>query len=298
MIKLRPIVPGDFGAIAGVLMRAFLLHDSQVSLPRAVYLQLQAADCPVASWVAEEERRIVGVVFGHCRGSVGWIGPLSVSPKHQRRGLGHELCLAALHGLRQSGCTVIGLDSRADGDMVSFYQRVGFTSCLETVDGLKTISASVTSAENRLVFSNSPYGLFKEKWTELQKDLFPDFDYLSTIERLHHCGFGDGVLILEQGRAVAMAVVENGQRAVNDSPSVVRVMAVSSRAHLDWQESMTAVENFLHEHYPRGTHVYLRVREEEWKYLEPMGYQRFRAGRRWFFDRAVLTDKLHCWLWE
>jgi ribosomal protein S18 acetylase RimI-like enzyme len=68
---------------------------------------------PEGCFVAEEEGRVVGLVFSRTWGGVGWFGTFAVLLKYQGRGIGKRLIAASLDYLRQDPgrVRVIGLET-------------------------------------------------------------------------------------------------------------------------------------------------------------------------------------------
>ncbi len=123
----RPEAPTDAPIIAAIITRAFAAHPRSQGTEAAIVRQLRAHGALTVSLVGELD----GEVRGHVAASpvrIGgmssnWygLGPLAVDPACQSRGLGTRLvhdCLAALRGLRASGCVVLGAPS--------YYARFGF----------------------------------------------------------------------------------------------------------------------------------------------------------------------------
>ena len=123
---LRPESPADRAAIFSLTQLAFQGHPhSDGSEPRIIDA-LRDAKALTISIVAELEGRIVGhAAFSPvewCEQS-GWfgLGPVSVHPDLQGRGIGHALIESGLEQLRvigAKGCVVLG-----DPD---YYARFGF----------------------------------------------------------------------------------------------------------------------------------------------------------------------------
>lgn len=80
----------------------------------------------LAAWSGE---RMVGAIYAHAWGSIGWIGPMEVDPSWQGRGVGTSLLQAAEGYLKGEGCETIGLEAASERrGSISFYQSRGFTS--------------------------------------------------------------------------------------------------------------------------------------------------------------------------
>jgi putative acetyltransferase len=126
-IEIRNETPADVAAVAAVTVAAFLhaLHTSHSE--QFIVEALREAGQLTVSLVADAE----GVVVGHVAispisisdGGSGWygLGPISVAPEYQRRGIGSRLMREALRALREhgaAGCVVLG-EPR-------YYGRFGF----------------------------------------------------------------------------------------------------------------------------------------------------------------------------
>ncbi|WP_404947171.1 GNAT family N-acetyltransferase [Rhizorhabdus wittichii] len=120
---------GDAAAIAALTTRAFALAEHASGTEAAIVDALRAAGALTLSLVAAEDGAIVGhVALSPVRidgAAGGWfgLGPLSVDPARQRRGIGAGLVEAAIARLRASGaagCVLLGDPA--------YYRRFGFTS--------------------------------------------------------------------------------------------------------------------------------------------------------------------------
>lgn len=75
----------------------------------------------------EEGGRIVGTAFGLSCGSVGWIGPMEVSPPLQGMGLGGMLLESLEVYLSRKGCRAVGLETMRDvARNMDFYAKAGY----------------------------------------------------------------------------------------------------------------------------------------------------------------------------
>lgn len=124
---LRPEQPSDIAAIFALTERAFApMTFSDGSEPHIIN-RLRDADALTISLVAE----LMGEIVGHIAFSpitiddqfVDWfgLGPVSVAPEHQKKGIGRQLMdqgLSALKGLGANGCVLLG-DPK-------FYDRFGY----------------------------------------------------------------------------------------------------------------------------------------------------------------------------
>lgn len=128
-ITIRPESPVDASAIEAVTVAAFRDAPRAAHTEQFIVAALRRAGDLTHSLVAAFDGEVVGhvavspVVLSD--GSVGWfgLGPISVLPEHQGRGIGSRLIREVLQRLRDSGaagCVLVG-DPR-------FYQRFKFRS--------------------------------------------------------------------------------------------------------------------------------------------------------------------------
>jgi len=125
---IHPEQPGNAAAIASVITAAFRDHPHSDGCEAAIVSALREAGALTLSLVAE----IDGTVVGHTAfspvtisdGTGGWfgIGPVSVLPAHQRKGIGGAMIREGLDRLKHmgaAGCTVLGDPA--------YYARFGYT---------------------------------------------------------------------------------------------------------------------------------------------------------------------------
>lgn len=124
---IRPETPADVAVIHAVTAAAFLNAPHTAHTEQFIVDALRNAGVLTLSLVAEE----AGIIVGHVAvspvsiadGTPGWygLGPISVMPECQGRGIGSLLMRAAMQALRArgaSGCTLAGDPA--------FYTRFGF----------------------------------------------------------------------------------------------------------------------------------------------------------------------------
>lgn len=126
---IRPERRGDEEAIREVTRQAFASHPYSHQTEHFIVAALRKAGALSISLVAEEAGQVVGhIAFSPALiddGSSGWygLGPVSVIPRLQRKGIGRALIergLAALRGFGARGCVLVGDPA--------LYKRFGFAN--------------------------------------------------------------------------------------------------------------------------------------------------------------------------
>lgn len=128
-LVIRDETPADVNAIAEVTLEAFRTLEISNQTEQFIIAALRAAGALTVSLVAETDGRVVGhVAFSPVSvsdGSPDWysLGPVSVRPALQRRGIGAAMIregLDRLKALNARGCCVVGHPD--------YYPRFGFRS--------------------------------------------------------------------------------------------------------------------------------------------------------------------------
>lgn len=126
---LRSETDADAAAITDVTAAAFNTLEISQHTEQYIIAALRAANALTLSLVAEVDGRVVGhIAFSPVTisdGTGGWygLGPLSVLPEYQRKGIGSALVesgLARLKSLGAQGCCLVGYPD--------YYRRFGFRS--------------------------------------------------------------------------------------------------------------------------------------------------------------------------
>lgn len=128
-ITIRPEQPADEYAITEVTRRAFESHPFSHQTEHFIIRALRADHALAVSLVAEDAGRVVGHIAlspaSISDGATGWygLGPISVEPGLQRRGIGRALMERGLDELRKmgaKGCVLVGDPA--------YYRRFGFAN--------------------------------------------------------------------------------------------------------------------------------------------------------------------------
>lgn len=133
-IMIREETKADIAVISAVTLSAFETVEISNHTEQFIIDALRSANALTLSLVAETDSRIVGhIAFSAVTlsdGTMNWygLGPVSVLPEFQRRGIGKALIrhgLSRLKDLNAKGCCLVGHPE--------YYRQFGF----ENVAGLK-----------------------------------------------------------------------------------------------------------------------------------------------------------------
>lgn len=131
-MNIRNEQPTDIQAITNVTIAAFVNHPISNQTEHFIVNALRKADVLTISLVAEIDNQIVGhIAFSPVTisdGTNNWygLGPISVLPSHQKRGIGSALInqgLALLKEIGGNGCALVGDPN--------YYPRFGFKNCTQ-----------------------------------------------------------------------------------------------------------------------------------------------------------------------
>lgn len=161
-ITIRPERLSDENTITEVTRLAFESHPFSHQTEHFIIRALRANHALSVSLVAENDGRIVGHIalspVTISDGATGWfgLGPISVKPDLQRRGIGRALMergLAELRNIGANGCVLVGDPA--------FYIQFGFANTPDLVlegvpqEYVLALSLSTSSAHGKLQFHSA-----------------------------------------------------------------------------------------------------------------------------------------------
>lgn len=285
---IRAMRPDDIGAVAALLMRAFFDQSPDVSLLHGDFVRLYFDEPAAVIRIAEQDERLLGVVFGHCWGSWGWLGPVAVSPAARRTGIGRTLVTLVMQEMERRGCTAMTVDTaREEHILTPFYERLCFRPVMETTSFIKRLD-SFQAEPCDWQGSEVDAGVFDRSVQELCRAVVSGMDLLPLIELWRARGWGDGLLLQQQGEPVALAVVMHRPRYTGESAGVVRLCALLQLSSRSLPDICSLLAKALCRRYPSARYLYIRddaVHEAAWL-LE--GWSRQGHGQRWAY-RALST---------
>jgi len=131
---IRNETNADFETISKVTATAFQTLAISNHTEQFIITALRRADALTLSLVAEIDGQVIGhIAFSPVtisNGSLNWhgLGPISVLPEHQKKGIGKALVLEGLSRLKtlgSNGCVLVGDPG--------YYQRFGFKNIPELI---------------------------------------------------------------------------------------------------------------------------------------------------------------------
>ncbi|RLC60774.1 MAG: hypothetical protein DRI80_10250, partial [Chloroflexota bacterium] len=188
MVTIRLMREEDADAVRRVDAAAFgawwrQLMGEAAELPqrtRRNVLALLEKD-PEGCFVAEDDGRVVGLIFSRTWGGVGWFGTFAVLPECQGRGIGKRLIAASLEYLRWDTDRVIGLETMPESPYnLGLYLRQGFQARFPTFLLSKDLEPSAGGDVGIPCWSRADEGT-RERWlAELREatgQIHPRLDY-------------------------------------------------------------------------------------------------------------------------
>jgi ribosomal protein S18 acetylase RimI-like enzyme len=263
MTTIRPMLEADLDAVRRVDAIAFGAWREQLTgekeeLPprtRANVLALREKDAR-GCFVAEQDGRVVGLIFSRTWGSVAWFGTFAVLPDRQRRGIGQRLLAASLHYLRQTPPRVIGLETMPQSPYnLGLYLKHGFRPSLPTLLLGRQLERG-TVRQARLQHWSRADAETQRRWlSELREatdHISPGLDYAKEITSTARHGFGETLLLTADTRAIGMSNVwlTGSREGCGHETAYVQIMALDP-AHTtadNFHALVDASESLAHAH--------------------------------------------------
>lgn len=195
---------------------------------------------------------VIGVSFSHTWGSTGWVGPLSVLPSYQSRGIGKELLKHCLRYLEDQGCVDIGLETMPENAVnLGMYLKVGlrceglvivFGRALEHLELQEEPSGEV-SVER---LSESPIEEHMlGQIRRISNAHRPGLDYSKEVLLTKEFSFGDTLLATSKGKVQGFSIVHTVQKRSNMPGAAIRVLLVDVGAKADVLEALLATSELM-----------------------------------------------------
>ena len=130
-VAIHHLREADLATADGIMRRAFGtflgMPDPAAFMQTADFVYTRWAADPSAAFAVTVDGEVAGSNFAACWGSVGFFGPLTISPRLWDRGLGRRLMDPVMERFEAWGCHHVGLFTFAHSPKhVELYRRFGF----------------------------------------------------------------------------------------------------------------------------------------------------------------------------
>jgi ribosomal protein S18 acetylase RimI-like enzyme len=178
-----------------------------------VYGRLHAAH--VASFGATLDGELVGSNFATNWGSVGFLGPLSVRPDLQERGIARALLAKTMEQFDAWDTRHVGLFTFPhSAKHIALYQKYGFYArFLTAIMSAKAVRQTAAGWSRFSELSQAQREEALQSCRDVADTVYPGLDLSGEIEATHVQGLGDTVLIEGAPGIVAFAVCHYGPRS-------------------------------------------------------------------------------------
>ena len=288
MVTIRLMREEDADAVRRVDAAAFgawwrQLMGEAAELPqrtRRNVLALLEKD-PEGCFVAEDDGRVVGLIFSRTWGGVGWFGTFAVLPECQGRGIGKRLIAASLEYLRWDTDRVIGLETMPESPYnLGLYLRQGFQARFPTFLLSKDLEPSAGGDVGIPCWSRADEGT-RERWlAELREatgQIHPRLDYTKEIVSTARHSLGETLVLTEGGKAIGLSIawLTSSREGWGEGSVSVQVLALHPartgegifRALLDATEALARAHGKRKLTLPvNGSHAWALERLLEWDY--------------------------------
>ena len=176
----------------------------------------------------------------HRSGVEGWMGPLAVHPDYQGQGIGKMIVNAGIDWLKESGATVIGLETMPRTmDNVGFYSSLGFTPGHLTVT--VTLEAARAGVQSIAMSSLSPHEreLALRQCRQLLQRLSPGYDYTREIVLTAQHQLGETLFVRKGNEVVSFAICHSVPLVEGRATEEIRVLKLVARDESDVDHLVT-----------------------------------------------------------
>ncbi len=239
--SLREMRTEDLAAVNRVLSKAFTsaridegLKNPYVRPCHPSFLEMYLANFPAGCFVVEHKQGLVGYIFAHLLGQVGWIGPLSILPAHQGKHLGHVIVLEAVKALQKAGAQVIGLETAPRNYRnLGFYSKLGFKPGRLTFDMTKRVPPIASEAllsKYEARFIGQTEGPERDELLAevdaLARRIDPSLKLSHEIALTLRFNYGDALCLREGKRTLACALAHTETYSEDETARYLKVIAL------------------------------------------------------------------------
>jgi ribosomal protein S18 acetylase RimI-like enzyme len=195
---------------------------------------------------------IVGLSFSHTWGTTGWVGPISVLPSYQGRGVGKELLRASLRYLEDQRCVDVGLETMPENPVnLGMYLRSGLRpEGLVVIMGKRLRPSELEEEPSGKVtverFSESDIrGHLLDQVSRISNALRLGLDYREEVNLALEFSFGDTLVASVKGKVRGFCIVHTVSKREESDRADIRVLAVDPANSLEVLDSLIASAELL-----------------------------------------------------
>lgn len=234
-VEVRPLAEADFEPARRVHRAAFGtffgLPDPQAFRPGADAIGLRWRTWPEGGFVATEDGAIVGSGLLMNWGSVCILGPLTVAPELWSRGVARRLMDAMIGVADRDGFAFTGLFTFPQSPThIRLYEDYGFRMQRITAIMSKAVVAHLPPEGMRLVSGpgDDVDGAVADA-AAVTETVFPGLDVGREIREVARGGFGDTIILTEDGAPAGVAICHHGRNSeASEGQSLVKFAAARS----------------------------------------------------------------------
>lgn len=188
---------------------------------------------PAGCMIAESNGRVVGDVFCHIWGKVGWFGPVEVLPAYQNSGIGKRLIGGALQYIERQGCSVIGLET-----MPETVKNMALYSSIGCVPDRITYLLEKGLGERWRGKLEPPGSLSIARYRDMNEDealssirrlssaVMPELDYSSEVRFSMRHETGETLLLKKQDEIIGFSLVYTYSTSDGSNNSSIRLLVI------------------------------------------------------------------------
>jgi GNAT superfamily N-acetyltransferase len=179
------------------------------------YLYGRHAAAHVASFAAMLDGKLAGSIFATTWGSVGFLGPLTVRPDLQERGIARALLAKTMQQFDTWKTRHVGLFTFGHSPKhIALYQKYGFSArFLTAIMSTRPMPRTAAGWSRFSELSQQQQEEALRSCRDVTETIYAGLDLTSEIRATHAQGLGDIVLVEGAGGVAAFAVCHYGPRS-------------------------------------------------------------------------------------
>jgi GNAT superfamily N-acetyltransferase len=197
----------------------------------------------------DDRGRVVAFNVAHLSGTEAWMGPLAVHPDHQGHGLGKVVVTAGLDLLRNSGATVLGLETMPRTmDNIGFYSSLGmnpgYLTLTTTIDGVFAPPMTGRLRSVRLGgLAPDELDQAVQECRALSDTILPGYDFSRELRLTEELALGDTLMLYDGSEVAGFAVCHSVPLVEGRIREELRVLKLAARNEDDFEVLVTVLSD-------------------------------------------------------